>query len=63
MKSSLLHFYKISNEVFIDAQAAKNITDQIFSDSNSQLKGFLHDVSLDPFGYLLISQVQVNILF
>ncbi|CAF0909191.1 unnamed protein product, partial [Brachionus calyciflorus] len=58
MKSSLVHFYKISNEVFVDALATKNITDQIVTTENSQLKGFIHNISLDPFGYLLMSQVQ-----
>ncbi|CAF0919488.1 unnamed protein product [Brachionus calyciflorus] len=61
MKSSLLHFYKVSNEVFVDALAAKNLTDQIESDEKSQLRGFIHNISLNPFGYLIISQLQLNI--
>ncbi|RMZ98256.1 hypothetical protein BpHYR1_009395 [Brachionus plicatilis] len=61
MKSALKHFYKISNEAFVDALAAKNLTDQIFSESETHLKGYVQEISLSPFGFLMLSQIQVNI--
>lgn len=59
MKSALIHYFKISNEVFIDALAAKNVTDQIYGESSSKLNGYIQEVSLSPFGFLLISQIKV----
>ncbi|RNA18556.1 hypothetical protein BpHYR1_022731 [Brachionus plicatilis] len=58
MKSALKHFYKISNEAFVDALAAINLTDQIFSESETHLKGYVQEISLSPFGFLMLSQIQ-----
>ena len=58
--AAIKSYFKISNEVFIDALAAKNVTDQIYGETSSKLNGYIQEISLDPFGFLLISQIQVN---
>lgn len=60
MQSALRNFYKISNEAFLDALAVKNVTDQIFFDSKTHLKGYVQEICMSPFGFLLFSQIQVN---
>ena len=57
IKSEYITRKKISNDIFIDAQAAKIMTD-ILCKPNKQLPG------LNPFGFILISEIQVkNCLF
>jgi hypothetical protein len=61
IKSEFLHQNRISNDIFHDAQSAKIIHDnyykKVFRDG---LLGFIQEISLDPFGFLLISDIQVT---
>ena len=36
--------FKISNEVFIDALAAKNVTDQIYGVTSSKFNGYIQEI-------------------
>lgn len=62
MQSALRNFYRISNETYMDALAAKNVTDQIFFDSKTYLKGYVQEICMSPFGFLLFCQIQVLLI-
>lgn len=52
---------KISNEVFNDCEIIKLITDSMCLASQTTLNGYIHEIGLNPFGFLLISDIQVII--
>ncbi len=55
------HANRLSPNAFIDASAAKFSMDNLSLDIGS-LSGYLQDTSLNPFGFLLISGLQVRVL-
>ena len=61
IKSEFSNQNKISSDVFTDALAAKAVSDGMCLESNSNIKGYISEIGLDPFGFLLISDIQVNI--
>ncbi|CAF1080474.1 unnamed protein product [Brachionus calyciflorus] len=60
-KSSLVNFYKISNDAFVDALATKNLCDHFLTENECGMNGYIQEISLSPFGYLLFSKIQVYI--
>ena len=70
MKYEAFHRNKISAHLIEDAMSAKcvflestqreNILFGIHSNSRFQLRGYIHELGSDPFGYLLMSQFQVR---
>lgn len=53
-----MHKYRISNNTTADSVAAKRCFDFFTSQANNFV-GFIRDVSQDPFGFILISEIQV----
>jgi hypothetical protein len=55
------HRNRIATDVFVDADAAKRLCNKLcfVYDQNSILKGYIQEISHDPFGVLLISEIQV----
>ena len=62
MKSEFCHRFKISSDIFIDSIATKSIFDEMVFKTHGKIKGYLSNVGLDPFGFLLFSEIQVNLL-
>lgn len=58
IKSEAKYNKRICNELVIDINATKRICDKTCME-NSDFKGFIRDISLDPFGFLLLSLIQV----
>lgn len=61
MKSEFFHRYRISSDIFIDAIATKTIFDSLNS-SSGKVTGFISNIGLSPFGFLLFSEFQVIFL-
>ena len=56
IKQEYLTRNRISNDVFVDAQATKLLMDNLLcSASKSNLKGFVQEIGLHPYGFLLLS--------
>jgi hypothetical protein len=60
MRSEFHHRFKISSDVFIDAIATKTIFDEIAYKTSGKIKGYLGTIGLDPYGFLLFSEFQVQ---
>lgn len=62
MKSDFILQNRISNDSFIDAQATKIIIDKLSTslNANNHIVGFMHDVCLFPFGFMMFSELQVS---
>ena len=63
IKSEFVNRDKISNDVFQDAEAAKYIMDGLCLVENSKFYGYIQEISLSPFGFILTSYIQVKNLF
>ena len=63
MKSEFFHRYKVSSDVFIDAIATKTIFDELPIKTNGRINGFISNIGLDPYGFLLFSEIQVGYIF
>ena len=51
---------RLSSKIVLDAQASKLVMDNLIpNNSNDAIKGFIQDISLDPFGFFLMSIIQV----
>ena len=63
IKSEFVNRFKISNDIFIDSQAAKFVIDRICSSLmlNGNIKGYIQELRLNPFGFLLFSELQVRL--
>ena len=61
IKKEFVDSFKLSNEVFVDAQAAKVLTDGLCYSVNNTVSGFIQEISLDPYGFFLLSDIQVFI--
>ncbi len=63
MNSEFCHRFKISSDIFIiDSIATKSIFDEMAFKTHGKIKGCMSNVGLDPFGFLLFSEIQVNLL-
>ena len=51
------HRERLSNNVFTDAAASKQVMDRLIV--GKKFNGFVREVGLDPFGFLLIAEIQV----
>jgi hypothetical protein len=59
MKSEFVNRHKMSSDVFVDVLAAKSVTDGMCLKSSSNIEGYIQEISLNPFGFLLFSDIQV----
>ena len=61
LKYEYIHRDRMSNDIFQDARVAKSImTDLVGDENNKDIKGYIQELSMDPFGFLLISDLQVS---
>ena len=60
IKSEFVNRDKISNDVFKDAEAAKYIMDGLCLVGDSKFYGYIQEISLSPFGFILTSYIQVK---
>ena len=63
IKYEAVHEDRLSRCPFIDSRLMKRIFEEnclIVSKSNP-IQGFIHELGCDPFGYVLMSDLQVNL--
>lgn len=64
MRSQFKHQFQLSNELRIDSDAAKLFFDSLLDKHNNiTLKGFVQEINSNPFGFLLMTEIQVKLLF
>lgn len=65
MRSEFRNRFKVSSDICIDAIASKTIFETLAKKitGNIKINGFIQNIGLDPFGFLLMSAIQVMILF
>ena len=61
IKSDYINRNKISNDISIDVLAAKRLSDSLCLNLIPEFKGFVHQIGLDTFGFLLFSGIQLKI--
>ena len=63
IKYEYKHKDKILSDIFRDTEATKNLCDFLCIKLNDfdSLNGFVQEHSYNPFGFLLMSQIQVNL--
>ncbi len=60
IKYEELHKDRLSTNFIDDVQAAKELCDNLcFKINENGIDGFIREIQLDPFGFLLISDIQV----
>lgn len=62
IKSEYNDLNRLSSDIYSDADLAKKMTDDLCLISKSELHGYIQEISLNPFGFLLISDIQVIII-
>jgi len=60
-ESKLKH--RLDQNIFLDAEMAKNLTDNISLLSTSKVNGYVQEISLNPFGYLMLSDINVIFIY
>ena len=62
IKHECLHQNKITSDIFRDTEASKNLCDLLCVqlNINDYLQGFVQEHSYNPFGFILMSQIQVK---
>ncbi len=55
---------RVSRDLIVDAQAAKVLCEHLclYPHKDGELRGFIQEIRIDPFGMLLISDIQVFLL-
>ena len=62
-KHQYKHVNRLSNDIFVDAQATKSFYNTpLVNKSSVILKGYIHDIRQDNFGILLYCEKQVIFL-
>ncbi len=51
---------KLSNDHLKDAETTKLLTDHFSFSSNNLCKGFIRELGLNPFGFLILSSIHVR---
>jgi hypothetical protein len=60
MRSEFNHRFQLSNEFRIDCDAAKLVFDIMLPLSKKNgIQGFIQEIHSNPFGFILISEIQV----
>ncbi len=62
MKHEYVHQYRLSTDIDKDAKLAKMMFDNLCISLNPSngIKGYLRELHSDPFGHILISELQVG---
>lgn len=50
---------RIASDLHNDAAGAKIVFDNLLTE-NKKIKGFIHELGIDPFGFVMTSEIQVN---
>ncbi|CAF1061763.1 unnamed protein product [Brachionus calyciflorus] len=59
IKNELDNKFRLSRDLIFDLKATKILSENIGISTNSEFKGFVHNICLDPYGFLLMSDIQV----
>jgi hypothetical protein len=59
IKSEYQHRKRFSNDIFIDAEASKLFCDQMCINVGNNLNGYIREIGLFPFQFILMSDIQV----
>lgn len=59
IKSEIVHKNRLATDLISDIQASKVIYDSTIFSEEYEIKGFIQEISLIPFGFLLMSNIQV----
>ena len=63
IKYEFKHQELISLNLFVDTEASKKLTTHLIpSPTSSNLRGFVQDISMNPYGFILFSHIQVKFL-
>jgi hypothetical protein len=58
MAHEYINRLKLSRDIFVDIEATSHLF-QTLCKNHGKLDGYVHDIGLNPFGYCLISNLQV----
>lgn len=59
IRSEYLNRNRISTDHLVDAEAAKTVSDKLCQFYCKNISGFIQEISLNPFGALFLSDIQV----
>jgi hypothetical protein len=59
MKHEYVHRYKLSNNLIEDLETTKLFCDNLCLPNQGEIEGYIRSIRLDPFGFVLISDIQV----
>ncbi len=64
IKSDFMNRNRISTDIFSDAEASKILCEKLcLEPSSNGLVGFVQEINQNPFGLLLLSEIQVRFKF
>ena len=66
IRYEIKHQERLSNDIFRDSLHTKYIMESLINNDLStinEMHGYMQNLSLDPYGFLLISEIQVKKLF
>ena len=64
IKSQFVHRNRLDADIIIDTDACKRLFDASYPpETPGRIKGYMQDISLCPFGFLLISNIQVRQMY
>lgn len=62
LSSQHRHRFQLEHDLRIDSDASKNIFDKLLPSSDLKgLKGYIQEINSNPYGAILISEIQVNL--
>jgi hypothetical protein len=59
MKHEFEHRYRLSDDVFDDLTISKLFCDKLCLPNEGFISGYVHQLCQDPFGFILLSDIQV----
>ena len=59
IRSEFINQSKISKDIYVDTEATKHLFDKL--SRHTKYPGFLQEINQNPFGILLISEIQVSV--
>ena len=62
IKYEIKHEKRLSNDMIIDIISAKRLLDKAYLHYSAKIPGFIQNISIDPFGYILLSDIQVSFI-
>lgn len=60
MKHETVHKERLFSEIFTDTLASKLVSDSLLFTTNADFEVCMHDLSMNPYGFILLSDIQVN---